>query len=128
MNYLFSAGLDTTAFALVGMGGVLAGMNSIPLTSVLLVFEITNDYKFILPLMFASIISYLVVIYRKRGNLYAIALLEDNIDVSRRGEMDILGKVRVQSILRKDMDIVDYRMPFDKLLQILINAKYGDVS
>jgi len=127
MNSYFAAGLDTTAFALVGMGGVLAGMNAIPLTSVLLVFEITNDYKFILPLMFASIISYLVVIYRKKGNIYALALLDENIDVSARSEMDMLSKVPAGSILRTDMDTVNYRMPFDILLEVLIEAKYGDV-
>jgi len=127
MNSIFGIHLDPTAFALVGMGGVLSGINCIPLTSILLVFEVTNDYKFILPLMLASILSYLVIIYFKKGNIYAIALMNENIDMSKRGELDILGKINAGMILRKDMDIVDYRMPFRELLRIIINAKYGDV-
>ncbi len=127
MNRIFGIHLDPTAFALVGMGGVLSGINCIPLTSILLVFEVTNDYKFILPLMLASIVSYLVIIYYKKGNIYTIALMNENIDMSKRGELDILSKISAGMILRKDMDIVDFRMPFKELLRIIINAKYGDV-
>lgn len=127
INRIFGLHLDPTAFALVGMGGVLSGINCIPLTSILLVFEVTNDYKFILPLMLASIVSYLVIIYYKKGNIYTIALMNENIDMSKRGELDILSKINAGMILQKDMDVVDYRMPFKELLRIIINAKYGDV-
>ena len=127
MNFVFGVSLDPTVFALVGMGGVLAGINCVPLTSILLVFEVTRDYKFILPLMLVSIVSYLVVLYYKKGNIYTIALMADNIDVSKRGELDVLGKIKAEVILRKDMDVVDYRMPFQELLQVIMHAKYGDV-
>ncbi len=127
MNATFGTNLDPTAFALVAMGGVLSGINCIPLTSILLVFEVTNDYQFILPLMLASIVSYLVVLYYKKGNIYTIALMNDNIDMSKRGELDILSKINAGLILKKDMDVVDFRMPFKELLRIIINSKYGDV-
>ncbi len=127
VNGLLPVYLDPAAFALVGMGGVLAGINSIPITSILLVFEITNDYKFILPLMLVSVISYLVVLYYKKGTVYSLELMHDNIDVSRRGEIDILRKIYVSSILRKDMDTVNYRLPFRKIMDVIINSRYGDV-
>ncbi len=127
INHTLNMNLDPTAFALVGMGGVLSGINCIPLTSILLVFEVTNDYKFILPLMLASVISYLVVIYFKNGNIYTIELMHDNIDMSKRGELDVLGKIKAGAILRSDMDTVSNRTPFTSLLKTIINAKYGDV-
>lgn len=127
MNIIFGTTLNPTAFALVAMGGVLSGINCIPLTSILLVFEVTNDYEFILPLMLASIVSYLVVLYYKKGNIYTIALMNDNIDMSKRGELDILSKINAGVILKKDMDVVDFRMPFKELLRIIINSNYGDV-
>lgn len=119
--------LDPVAFALVGMGGVLAGVNSIPLTSILLVFEVTGDYKFILPLMLVSIISYLVIIYYRRGSEYTLALMDENIDVTKKGDLDILGKINVGSLLKKDMDVADFRTPFRELVRIIINSKYGDI-
>ena len=45
------------AFALVGMAAVLAGAVHAPLTAILLLFEMTNDYRIILPLMFAVFVS-----------------------------------------------------------------------
>ena len=127
LNSLFALSLDPVAFALVGMGGVLAGINSIPLTSILLVFEVTGDYHFILPLMFVSIISYLVVIYVNRGSTYALELLKEGIDVSRRGEMDLLGKIKVKELRKADFDTVSHRTPFAKLSKILMHSTYGDV-
>ncbi|KAM3225452.1 hypothetical protein ACQJBY_058289 [Aegilops geniculata] len=39
------------AYALVGMAATLASVCSVPLTSVLLLFELTKDYRILLPLM-----------------------------------------------------------------------------
>ncbi len=127
MNYLFGVALDPVAFALVGMGGVLAGINSIPLTAMLLVFELTRDYRIILPLMLASIISYIVVLYVNKRTVYAEALLEEGIDVSAMGEVDILGKIIVQQLMVKNFETVSYRMPFQTLLQKLLHSTHGEV-
>ncbi|HOP61809.1 MAG TPA: chloride channel protein [Spirochaetota bacterium] len=127
VNRYFPVVIDPVAFALVGMGGVLAGINSIPLTSILLVFEVTGDYQFILPLMLVSIISYLVILYYRRGSEYTLALMDENIDVTKKGDLDIFSKISVKSILKKDMDVADYRTPFRELVRIIINARYGDI-
>lgn len=127
INFLPGVHTDPVVFALVSMGGVLAGINSIPLTSILLVFEITNDYKFILPLMFVSIISYLWVIYVNKGSTYALELLHEGIDVSKRGEMDLLSKIRVKDIKKTNFDVVNHSMHLKGLVKILMNSNYSDV-
>ena len=127
LNIFFHTGLDPVAFALAGMGGVLAAINTIPLTAILLVFEVTNDYRFILPLMLVSIISYLVILYRRKVSIYTQKLMDDNIDVSKRAEVDILSRIEAGDILKTDMDVVSYRMPFRELLEVILNAKYGDI-
>jgi chloride channel protein, CIC family len=45
------------AYALVGMGGVLAGTTHAPLTAIMMIFEQTNNYQIVLPLMFVCIVS-----------------------------------------------------------------------
>ena len=55
-DYTGSAG----AYALVGMGAAFAGIVRVPLTSVIMVFEITRDYSIIVPLMIANLISYFI--------------------------------------------------------------------
>ena len=47
------------AFALVGMGAYFACVIRAPITSILMVFELTRNYNIILPLMIANIVSYL---------------------------------------------------------------------
>ncbi|MFO8047749.1 MAG: chloride channel protein [Desulfosudaceae bacterium] len=126
-NALFDISLDPVAFSLVGMGGILAGINSIPLTSILLVFELTRDYRIILPLMLASIVSFIVVLYVNKRTVYANALLQEGIDVSAMGEIDILGRVSVKQLMVPHLDQVSYRMPFQELLRRLLHSAYGEV-
>lgn len=48
------------AYALVGMGTTFAGIIRVPLTSVIMIFEITRDYTIIVPLMIANLVSYFI--------------------------------------------------------------------
>jgi len=48
------------AYALVGMGAVFAGVVRAPMTSVLMIFEMTQDYAVIVPLMIANLVSLFV--------------------------------------------------------------------
>jgi len=127
VNSLTGASLDPVAFSLVAMGGMLAGINSIPLTSIMLVFELTRDFRIILPLMAASIVAYIVVTYIKGRTVYAQALLEEGIDIEAMGEVDLLGKIRVNRLMIPEVDTVSYRMPFNVLLQKLLRSAYGEV-
>ncbi|MCU1324699.1 MAG: Cl-channel, voltage-gated family protein [Bryobacterales bacterium] len=48
------------AYALVGMGAAFAGIVRTPMTSVIMIFEVTRDYTIIVPLMIANLLSYLL--------------------------------------------------------------------
>ena len=51
---------DAGAYALVGMGTLFAGIIRAPMTSVFMIFEITQDYQILVPLMVANLLSYLI--------------------------------------------------------------------
>jgi CIC family chloride channel protein len=55
-DYTGSAG----AYALVGMGAAFAGIVRVPLTSVIMIFEITRDYSIIVPLMISNLMAYYI--------------------------------------------------------------------
>lgn len=65
------------AVALVGMGAVFCGIIRTPLTSILIIFEMTNDYALILPLMLANMTSYALAQYLEPYNVYE-AILDIN--------------------------------------------------
>ena len=127
VNALFDIRLDPSAYALVGMGGVLSGVNSIPITSILLVFEMTGDYKFILPLMLVSMVSHLVVLYSKKGTAYSIDLLNTSTSTKGRSDLDILKKTLVKDILRDDIDKVDSKAPLRDAMNVLLRSGYGEI-
>src|SRR5690606_20244644 len=54
---VFGLEVDSTTYTLVGMGAVLGGINSIPITAILMIFEMTREYSLILPLMLSVIVS-----------------------------------------------------------------------
>ncbi len=66
---------DSSAYALVGMGGFLAATTHAPLTSILMLFEMTLDYDIVLPLMLACVTAhYAAKVYRRGESVYAHAL------------------------------------------------------
>jgi len=58
------------AYCLVGMGAVFAGAAHAPISSILILFEMTDDYQIILPLMLAVVISYLISSWLNPDSIY----------------------------------------------------------
>ncbi|MCK5457303.1 MAG: chloride channel protein, partial [Melioribacteraceae bacterium] len=60
------------AYALVAMGGLVAGTTRAPITAIIIVFELTYDYEIILPLMITSIVSLILSSYLSRESIYTL--------------------------------------------------------
>ena len=73
--------LTSGAFALVGMGAVFVGVIRTPMTSILIIFEMTNDYALILPLMLANMTSYAVANFFEPHNVYEAILAVNKISL-----------------------------------------------
>lgn len=69
------------AYALVGMGAVFAGIIRAPMTSVFMIFEMTQDHKILVPLMVANMLSLLVSRRFQRQPVYAALLAQDGIEL-----------------------------------------------
>src|SRR4029077_5975235 len=67
------------AYALVGMGAVFAGVVRAPMTSVLMIFEMTQDYAVIVPLMIANLVSLFVSSRLQRQPIYEALAIQDGI-------------------------------------------------
>jgi CIC family chloride channel protein len=67
---------QSTAYALIGMGGFLAATTHAPLTSILMLFEMTADYDMVLPLMLACVTAhYTAKVYRRGESIYHSSLM-----------------------------------------------------
>jgi len=67
------------AFAVVGMGAVFAGIVRAPMTSVLIIFEMTGGYGLVLPLMIASMSAFVLARHWRRTPIYEALLAQDGI-------------------------------------------------
>ena len=82
------------AYALVGMGAVFAGIVRAPMTSVLMIFEMTQDYAVIVPLMIANMISLFIASRLQEEPIYEALAVQDGIhlpsaDARQRGHRQV---------------------------------------
>jgi len=96
-----SAGVG--AYALVGMGAVVAAGTHAPITAILIIFEMTGDYKIILPLMISCIIGTLLATRVQRGSIYTMKLLRRGVDIQRGRAVNVLQHVPVREVMRTDV-------------------------
>jgi CIC family chloride channel protein len=88
------------AFAMVGMAAVLAGAVHAPLTSIILLFEMTHDYRIILPVMFAVVVSMLVAQRLQRDSVYTLGLARKGIRLERGRDVEVLETVSVAEVMQ----------------------------
>ena len=73
------------AYALVGMGTAFAGIVRTPLTSVIMIFEMTRDYSIIVPLMISNLISFVISYELQREPIYEALALQEGVLSADRG-------------------------------------------
>ena len=92
--------VDVGAFALVGMGAVFAGIIRAPITSVLIIFEMTGSYGLILPLMISNMTAFALARHFRPVPIYEALLRQDRIYLPRRGRLShALEQLRVGSAM-----------------------------
>ena len=94
------------AYALVGMGGMVAAATHAPITAILIIFELTSEYTIILPLMITCITSTLLATYLRRGNIYTIKLMRRGIFLRQGREQHILQNILVESVMKPEVLLV----------------------
>ena len=73
------------AYALVGMGAAFAGIIRAPMTSVVMIFEITRDYSVIVPLMLSNLVSYFIASRLQKEPIYEVLAEQDGIHLPKFG-------------------------------------------
>jgi CIC family chloride channel protein len=72
------------AFAVVGMGAVFAGIVRAPITSILIIFEMTSGYGLVLPMMIANMSAFVLARYWRHTPVYEALLEQDGVFLDRR--------------------------------------------
>jgi len=83
------------AYALVGMGTAFAGIVRAPMTSVVMIFEITRDYSVIVPLMISNLVSFFISSKFQREPIYAVLARQDGIHLPSAESRSLEGQRQV---------------------------------
>ncbi|MEZ4657539.1 MAG: chloride channel protein [Caldilineaceae bacterium] len=98
--------LNPGAYAIVGMAAVFAGAARAPITAVIIVFEMSGDYKLILPLMLATVLSTLLAELLFKESIYTLKLKLKGITLERGRDVDLMQSVTVSEVMQRDVSTV----------------------
>ena len=87
------------AFALVGMAAVFAGTAHAPISAILLLFEMTGNYKILPPLMITCVISAILVRWLTKYSIYTLKLVRKGIDVTQSRQVDLMDIIIVSEAM-----------------------------
>ena len=93
--------IEVGAYALVGMAAVFSAAARAPLTSMLIVFEMSNDYRLILPLMAAGMVASTFAQWLHPESIYTLKLSKRGIRFAQGRDMDIMQTVQVEEVMNK---------------------------
>lgn len=93
--------IEIGAYALVGMAAVFSAAARAPLTSMLIVFEMSNDYRLILPLMAAGMVASTFAQWMQPESIYTLKLSKRGIRFEQGRDMDIMQTVQVEEVMNK---------------------------
>ncbi len=103
------------AYALVGMAAFFSAAARAPITAIIILFEMTGDYRIILPLMLATVIATLLAEHLHRENIYTMKLVRRGVHLERGFDVDVMQGVTVREVMTRDVDTVSTTMTLQEL-------------
>jgi len=110
------------AYALIGMGTAFAGIVRTPLTSVIMIFELTRDYSIIVPLMISNLISFFISYRLQREPIYEALALQEGVYLPTGESRRELEEIRVGDVMQStatplaaDMDVASARLRLQEM-------------
>jgi CIC family chloride channel protein len=119
-QYTASAG----AYALVGMGTLFAGIVRAPMTSVLMIFETTQDYAVIVPLMISNLVSFFISARLQRQPIYDDLAYQDGIHLPSAATRHQRGGRQVAHLMRSPAETLPAAISVGEALQLALASHY----
>jgi CIC family chloride channel protein len=113
---------STGAYALVGMAAVNGACTLAPLSAIIILFELTNEYGIILPLMFTVVMATFVSRKLSAESIYTEKLRRRGIRAHHGEDLNILRAIAVKDVLRHDEASICESAPFDSLVRLALET------
>ena len=114
-----SLGTNTGAFALVGMAALFSATARAPLTAMLIVFEMSNDYLMILPLMVAGVTASYFAQWLHPESIYTMKLAKRGVRFSEGRDMDIMQGVKISEVMKVNPVTIHKDASFSEVMALI---------
>ena len=110
-------GLPIT-YALAGMGAFFSAVSKVPITAIVIVFEMTTDFNLVLPLMFGSVTAYLVADKVAPGSIYDRILEWKGIHLEKQTPTEgFLTELTAEDVMQRRVETLSGQMALDEVVQ-----------
>lgn len=116
---------NSGSYALVGMGAAFASVIRAPMTSVLIIFELTQDYNVILALMIANTISFSLSKYWQPESIYGSLSHQDGIALPNYETDHILHEIHVEDAMVTDVKTLSNKCTVREAIEETRNLAYS---
>ncbi|AFY64808.1 chloride channel protein [Geitlerinema sp. PCC 7407] len=114
---LLGVGLPTT-YALVGMGAFFSAVSHVPITSVVIIFEMTTDFNLVLPLMVGSVVAYFVADKVDSASLYDHLLAWNGIELERSPSAEPeWANLRAADVMQRRVETLASQLSVEEAMQ-----------
>ncbi|VAX21593.1 Chloride channel protein [hydrothermal vent metagenome] len=126
LNYMApDAVASPGAYAMVGIGAVMAAVAQAPMTNILMAYELTGNYEIILPIMTACIIATYVMTWLSDESLYTEKMRRRGIHLWRGRDISVMDRIKVGEVMRSEVTIIPENMPFGKIMELMATSRYN---
>jgi CIC family chloride channel protein len=113
------------AYCIVGMGAVVSATTHGPMAAMLILFEMTGDYKIILPLMLSCIIGTIAAGQLYRDSIYTLKLIRRGVDIREGKEVSVLRSLFVKDVMNPNVETMPEGMPLASMKEIISKSKFN---
>jgi len=110
------------AYAVVGMGAVVAATTRAPITAIIILFELTSDYELIVPLMISCILATLISSRLQRESIYTEKLVRRGVNLSQGQEISVLRSIRVGDVMRETLVRLARDEPLGRVMNQVVES------
>jgi len=115
--------LPEANFVLVGMGGLMAGVMSAPMTAIFLIAEITGGYGLLMPLIITSLVSYATIRFFEPYSIYSKRLAKIGELLTHDSDSAVLTLLNTSSLIEKDFVTVQMEDDLGKMVKAVKTSK-----
>ncbi|MCA9604555.1 MAG: chloride channel protein, partial [Myxococcales bacterium] len=118
--------VEMSSFALVGMGALFAAVIRAPITSVLIIFEMTGNYDLVLPLMIANSAAYVLSRRMRPQPLYEALLAQDDVHLPHGVEVRArLASICVEEAMTRELVVIPAETPIEEAAQLAARHRFS---